>query len=123
MIADYQNESNIKRYVVLKGVIMTNNELFHIFSLSKNVIYCKQGDIMCSKYLKNAVWSNSFSKEHSGVHDFCNNSLKEVDIAEQNCLFIRSLGNENQTIEWERTDQLVKFCDVPINGLGDCFIM
>ena len=33
------------------------------------------------------------------------------------------LGNEKQTIDCERTDQLVKFGDVPINGLGDCFIM
>ena len=32
-------------------------------------------------------------------------------------------GKWKQTIDWERTDQLVKFGDVPINGLGDCFIM
>ena len=41
----------------------------------------------------------------------------------RNMVDVRERLWEKQTIDWERTDQLVKFGDVPINGLGDCFIM
>ena len=66
--------------------------------------------------MKNVVGSNSqisFVQEPSIVDR----------VFWRNMVDVRERLWEKQTIDWERTDQLVKFGDVPINGLGDCFIM